>query len=103
MPVVHITSTFVPGAVCAIMKAMDYLHEAEIEAATLEEAESAEDEDEAEEAEAEAEDSTSDGDGKGDILWQHDSGQVAVWLMDGNSLRGGGNGAAGRESGGTHR
>ena len=27
-----------------------------------------------------------DGDGKGDILWQDNSGNVAVWLMDGTSL-----------------
>ena len=29
-------------------------------------------------------------DTKSDILWQHDSGQAAVWLMDGDKLIGGG-------------
>ena len=28
-------------------------------------------------------------DNKSDILWQHDSGQAVVWLMDGTSLIGG--------------
>jgi len=28
-----------------------------------------------------------DGDGKSDILWQNNSGQAAVWLMDGTSLK----------------
>ena len=27
------------------------------------------------------------GDGKGDILWQHDSGQAPIWLMSGTSCR----------------
>ena len=27
---------------------------------------------------------------KSDIVWQHDSGQAAAWLMDGTSLVGGG-------------
>jgi hypothetical protein len=31
-----------------------------------------------------------DGDGKADILWQNDSGQAAVWLMDGTNLAGSG-------------
>jgi len=26
-----------------------------------------------------------DGDGKSDILWQNNSGQAAVWLMDGTT------------------
>ena len=29
------------------------------------------------------------GDGKSDILWQHDSGQAAIWTMDGTTLIGG--------------
>ena len=29
------------------------------------------------------------GDGKADILWQHDSGQAAIWTMDGTTLIGG--------------
>ena len=28
-----------------------------------------------------------DGDGKADILWQHDNGTPAVWLMDGVNVR----------------
>jgi len=31
-----------------------------------------------------------DGDGKADLLWQNDSGQVGLWLMNGNSLAGSG-------------
>ena len=38
-----------------------------------------------------------DGDGKADILWQNDSGQAAIWLMNGTSLLGGG--AAGSNPG----
>jgi serralysin len=33
------------------------------------------------------------GDGKSDILWQNDSGQVAVWQMNGLQIAGGGNSA----------
>ena len=31
-----------------------------------------------------------DGDGKSDILWRHSSGTVAIWLMDGTQIIGGG-------------
>jgi hypothetical protein len=31
-----------------------------------------------------------DGDGKSDILWQHDDGRVALWLMNGMNLISGG-------------
>jgi hypothetical protein len=31
----------------------------------------------------------SDGNGIGDILWQNDNGQTAMWLMDGTMIVGG--------------